>query len=280
MILIPRQTESAHWYTKDGQPRHHVHLKAKGREHETRPTTLADARKEGWLPSVTSVIKLVRNKFLQDWISEQLVLAALTLPRQPGETDDAFARRVVEDANTQVTSAADFGTAIHACMEDYLANRQRTDMTALLPFAEPVYRWIDENIAETIGAEFRIVCSLGYAGTVDAKVRIQRGSPAWSSMDGAGFNGIALLDAKTRKAGAKGVATYDSDCRQLAAYMQADTMKPAGDIVPTRAASLLIPSNEPQAPVLRAWTPAEVEAGWREFASILHCWQTLNDYKP
>ena len=41
--------ESGHWYDKEGEARHTI-MSAKG---EPRPTTLRDAKKFGWYPSVT-----------------------------------------------------------------------------------------------------------------------------------------------------------------------------------------------------------------------------------
>ena len=44
-------------------------------------------------------------------------MAALTLPRNPGESEDDFAKRVVVDSQTTRDCAADFGTAFHAGAE-------------------------------------------------------------------------------------------------------------------------------------------------------------------
>jgi len=88
----------------------HTVLSAKG---EPRPTTLRDARKLNLLPSVTNIIGVIAKPELTAWLQEQAVMAALTLPRLPGETEDAFARRVVEDSLTTRDGAADFGTAFH-----------------------------------------------------------------------------------------------------------------------------------------------------------------------
>jgi len=40
-------------------------------------------------------------------------MAVLTLPRIAGETEDAYAKRVVEDSLTTRDGAADFGTEFH-----------------------------------------------------------------------------------------------------------------------------------------------------------------------
>src|SRR5512138_1856694 len=102
--------ENAHWYRRDGEPLHSV-LAANG---ELRPTTLRDARKLGLLPSVTNVLGVINKPELVEWKMTQAVLAALTLPRQENEGEDQFAKRVVEDAQSRVRTAAEFGSAFHA----------------------------------------------------------------------------------------------------------------------------------------------------------------------
>src|SRR5499427_10324997 len=98
-------SENAHWYRRDGEPLHSV-LSTKG---EPRPTTLRDARKLGLLPSVTNVLGVINKPELVEWKMTQAVLAALTLPRVEGEELGVFAKRVVEDAQSEVRRAADFG---------------------------------------------------------------------------------------------------------------------------------------------------------------------------
>jgi len=97
--------DNAHWYKRDGEPLHSV-LSGRG---EPRPTTLRDARKLGLLPSVTNILGVINKPELVEWKMTQAVLAALTLPRLEGEGEDAFARRVVDDAQSRVRTAAEFG---------------------------------------------------------------------------------------------------------------------------------------------------------------------------
>ena len=80
----PRASESNHWYTRDGVPRYTV-VGANGKE---RNTTLRDARKEGLIPSVTTVLNVAAKPALNQWLQRQVLLAALTLPRRPDEPED------------------------------------------------------------------------------------------------------------------------------------------------------------------------------------------------
>ena len=74
----PRAAESTHWYTRDGIPRYTI-IGANGKE---RNTTLRDARKEGLIPSVTTILKVASNPVLNQWIQKQVLMAALTLPKE------------------------------------------------------------------------------------------------------------------------------------------------------------------------------------------------------
>jgi hypothetical protein len=85
-----------------------------------RPTTLADARKRDLLPSVSNVLNVAAKPGLQKWKLQQMLHAALTLPRIDGETDDAFAERVIADSEEQSKKAAEKGTQLHAAIEAYI----------------------------------------------------------------------------------------------------------------------------------------------------------------
>src|SRR6266704_951400 len=89
--------DSTHWYGRDGVPMHTVPASSNG---QPRPTNLRDARKLGLLPSVTNILGVIAKPELTAWLQEQAVMAALTLPRIAGETEDAFAKRVVADSQT------------------------------------------------------------------------------------------------------------------------------------------------------------------------------------
>src|SRR6185312_7564024 len=104
-----RAAESGHWYDRDGRPMYEIRS-AKG---DMRPVTLRDARKFGWVPGFSSIAQMEHKPMLVNWQIEQALMAALTLPRLPDESDDAFIDRAREDSKMQARKAADRGTAIH-----------------------------------------------------------------------------------------------------------------------------------------------------------------------
>lgn len=116
-LIVP--DKEGHWYDLDGNPVYQVPMKT--RPGQMRSTTVTDAREMGLVPSVTTMISAtVRKPELERWINMQYIMSALTLPMEPGESQDEFASRVVDDASRYSTQAADFGTNIHNLAEMYL----------------------------------------------------------------------------------------------------------------------------------------------------------------
>lgn len=250
--------DSAHWYQRDGVPLHSV-LSAKG---EPRPTTLRDARKLGLVPSVTNIIGVIAKPELTAWLQEQAVMAALTLPRIAGETEDAFAKRVVEDSLSTRDNAADFGTAFHHGAER-VANTLEVDLQH--PAADWLWHyrdWFQANARELRWTEKVLVHQeWGFAGTADLLI------------DHA-VHGPVLVDFKTTKLkpGTK-FAPYKSWCYQLAAYRRA-----LGE--PVRCMNLVVNSLEPSAPIEHLWSKEDVERGWAAFEAARRLWSIEKNYDP
>lgn len=103
----------SHWYTREGAPRYTI-IGANGNE---RDTTLRDARPNGWVPSVTTVLQCIAKPQLEDWKVKQGILAALTTDRLDGEDDDTYIRRILSDSREQAKKAAEEGTRVHDTLE-------------------------------------------------------------------------------------------------------------------------------------------------------------------
>jgi len=271
--------DSAHWYQRDGVPLHTV-LSGKG---EPRPTTLRDARKLGLYPSVTNILGVIAKPELTAWLQEQAVMAALTLPRIAGETEDAFARRVVEDSLTTRDGAADFGTAFHHGAER-IAKTLEVDQTEALSAWLNRYRdWFQENVITCRWTEQRVVSSeFGYAGTADLLIEHK-------------LHGLCLVDLKTTKMstphpsplpdrGGEGDGSqrtarptkfkpYKSWCYQLAAYRKALGVQ-------ARCLNLIVNSVVPETPVEHVWGEAEMDAGLRAFMAARELWVIEKGYDP
>ena len=250
--------ENAHWYTRDGAPLHSVQS-AKG---EPRPTTLRDARKLSLLPSVTNVLGVIAKPELVEWKMTQAVLAALTLPRREGEGEDAFAKRVVDDAQSRVRTAADFGSAFHAGAE-VVARTLEVDQVGPYAVWLNLHRdWFLANCVRVVWTERALVNEeLGYAGTADLLVEHQA-------------HGLTLVDYKTQ--GVKPGNTpraYASWCQQLAAYRRAIGQ-------PVACLSVIVNSTQPSAPVEHLWSEEELRAGLESFEAALVIWRNEKSYDP
>lgn len=163
-LARPQTSESSHWYTRDGQPCHTVKCTTKDGE---RPTTIADARKLGLLPSVTNILRCLHKEALVQWRCEQAVLACLTSPRNDGEPLDDFVQRILHTEKVQdqeAKAAADLGTRIHRALEDELSGRIAEH--EMLPWIEPVWEWLNKTGCDKINTELVLVGE-GYAGRTD-----------------------------------------------------------------------------------------------------------------
>lgn len=200
MQIITQTTESAHFYSRDGQPMHTVIGKSTGRP---RPTTIKDARENGWLPSVSTVLKVLDKPALTRWKVGQGVLACMTAPRVDGEGLDAFIDRVLNDEQQQdqeAQKARDLGTDIHAAIEACLNGRDC--LPELAGYVGPVLERIKEMNLPTFATE-KILVGDGYAGMTDCLLGI--GMPE------------ILIDFKTTKS--IPAKPYKEHQLQIAAYV-------------------------------------------------------------
>lgn len=162
-----KRSESSHWYTKTGEACYEVPNKSNG---GMRPTTLADARKLDLLPSVTTILNVLRKPGLERWLIEQSVLAVCTAPTMPGEALDAKIDRVLNQERQQDEEAAkarELGTRIHDGIEKYLNIGVCDD--DLVPFVAPACAKLLEVGACLLWTE-RVLVGNGYAGKADAAV--------------------------------------------------------------------------------------------------------------
>lgn len=154
----------SHWYQADGTPMHFVPCKS--RPGETRPTTIADARKLSLVPGVTTVLNVLRKPALEKWLVMQGVLAVLTAPPKKDEDLDAFVDRVLnqekqQDEESQI--AKDRGSKIHSALEEWFNNVFPGDEMEpwISPAAEAIEKYGKVHACE------KILVGEGYAGKTD-----------------------------------------------------------------------------------------------------------------
>jgi hypothetical protein len=259
-LLTKNKRASGHWYKRDGTPVHRI-ATADGRGE--RPTTLADARRLGLYPSVTSILGLLAKPGLDKWKQDQVALASLRLPKTPEESNDYWCNRVRNAAFEQVEQAADLGTMIHGALEAAM-NGQPYD-PELRVYVQPVLDWKEKTGIKIVDREIRLVNQVeGFAGTADVLFRY-------------GQQGMGILDYKTRKTKpGEVVAAYDNQAMQLAAY--AATYWGPENIDRVLAANVFISTTEPgRTEVVKH---PNLAADWQAFRLITALWRYQKGYDP
>ena len=192
MIIKSADSEACHWYKQDGSPAYRI----EGKNGKERNTTVRDARALGLVPSVTTVLGLVAKPGLSNWLQQQVLLAALTLPRIEGESEENWLQRVMTDSKSTGRDAMDRGTMMHGVLERFYRGEQDD---------YPVY-----------------------VNQVDASIRIHFGhDQTWEAERSFAFNGFGgkvdliaeniVIDFKSKDNLDK-VEPYHEQIMQLAAY--------------------------------------------------------------
>lgn len=156
----------SHWYDiATGAPRYQVPNKSTG---GMRDTTLRDARQLGLVPSVTTIIQEAAKPALVNWMIDQALMAALTLPRDESEALDLFMTRAKEDAKQQAIKAAERGTELHNALEQHYIGNDHLIAASDRPFVEGVSDAIFAKYGrQTWIAECTFASPLGYGGKMD-----------------------------------------------------------------------------------------------------------------
>jgi hypothetical protein len=120
MIIKSADSESGHWYAADGSPAYRII----GKNGKERNTNVKDARERGFVPSVTTVLNIIAKPGLTNWLQQQVLLAALTLPRIDGETEENWLERVMTDSKSTGRDAMDRGTQMHGVLERFYSGER------------------------------------------------------------------------------------------------------------------------------------------------------------
>lgn len=248
---IEHLAESGHWYDYKGDAQYTII----GKNGKERPTTLRDARKLFYVPSVTGIIGVAAKPGLENWKIDQGISAALTLERLDNENDYEFLARVKADSKEQGMKAAEIGTIIHAQIEQGFQGKRETK-----PYLA-VRKLLDELYPnETWIAEGSFCHTLGYGGKIDLYSE----------------SGI-FIDFKTKDnlEGKKASSlVYDEHGMQLSSYALG-----IGIVHPTRV-SIFIDRSNTELIVSHIWDPDTHARHLAMFNSLLTYWKLLKNYDP
>lgn len=244
-----------HWYSMEGEPKHYVQAK----NGSMRDSTLRDARQNGWVPSVTEVLAVIDKPALTNWKVDQGILAALTLPREPGESEADWLVRVKSDSGQQARDAADEGKRIHAAIEAHFLGlvypeEYRPHVNGVLAKLAETFPGVTDWVAEKTFAS-----PLGFGGCCDLHSPSTGIVVDFKGKDGDFTDGKKLA--------------YDQHY-QLAAYQFG--MKLPGE----RCANIFVSRTHPGAVAIHVWTPEEIHDGWQVFTAALALWKAIKKYNP
>jgi len=246
MIVKEKIAESGHWYTKQGTPAYTTIGKT-----GERPTTLRDARKEGLLPSVTTIINIMSKAGLDTWKQQQVLLAALTLPREINEPEQEWLKRVMQDSRATGREAAERGTAIHAIIESYFEQ-------VYMPQKPPYLDAIDKVLNDAFGSQMWLSEKsfghpLGFGGKCDLIAQ----------------NGY-VVDFKTKDTDLDKVDVYFEHEMQLAAYREGLNLPNA------RCAIVFVNGTTNQVKLVEI-EEVQLQKSWDCFQHLLRVYQIKNN---
>lgn len=255
---------ASHWYVRERdlwEPFYECERKdGKGMKF----VTLREARERRAVPSVTNVLNVLAKPGLEAWKATQYIEAALTLPKLANEPLDAYAKRVVEDAEARSASARDFGTRIHKAIEKNLTQAIARVDEDIEPFIGPIQDWLNRNVLDIYGAEIIVGHrELGFAGRLDLDCELTG-------------HGRALIDFKTQGVKYDKPAFYNEWGKQLSAYQQARQSE-TKELIHTLM-SVVIDSGKPQEPFWHIWEDSKRH--WTMFQHCLALWKDERGYDP
>ena len=245
-------SEQGHWYRRDGTPCYTV----KAKDGSDRPATLADARKLGLCPGVTSILNCAAKPGLERWKQQQVLLAALTLERKPNEPEYLYLARILDDSAEQARKAAARGTSIHAAIQGHYEGTPPDP--EYWPFVSSVVAQLDSRYGKQPWiAERSFASPLGYGGKIDLHCD------------------SILLDVKTKEfeEPIKKLA-WDEHAMQLAAY---DAGLSAGAW--KTCANVFVSTKVPGLIHIHEWDVEELDRAWWKFQALLAYWQWDRNYK-
>ena len=245
-------TEGGHWYdAKTGEARYSI-IGANGKE---RGTTLRDARKFGYVPSVTTVTKIMDKPGLKPYFRKQMFESCLTTPRPVGMTDADFFIECCKWADEHASLAAEAGTKVHGAIEKYIQGKP------VEPELWPHVNCVEIEL-EKVGVDLKTGSSErsfahvdGFGGKIDYS------------------NATTIVDFKTKPViGDKDASyyIYDEHAIQLAAYAY------GMGIVAPRCLNVFVGVNDAQA-VVYEHPAVDIDRGLAMFKACLHLWKLKNN---
>lgn len=254
MTAVPtykKASEGGHWYDRQGRL---IETVPGSKGDPVRPD-IRHARKFDLAPGCTTIIRAAHREQLVQYRERQVLMAALTLSRLPGESDDGFVDRVLRDSKEHAKQAAEQGSDVHGRIERRVAGDPwvlAADLELQRLTGVPLSKWL---------SEVPCVSEFGFATKSDLHYCDAQDATAW------------VVDVKTKDGTLGDLRLWDEHYQQLAATRQALGLPRA------RCAIVFVSRTEPQAIAIEADEP-DLRDGWECFRCLLGYWQAKNRYRP
>jgi hypothetical protein len=272
--------ENGHWYTLDGKAAHSQVTKTKGAK-PTRPTTIADAKRLGLLPSVSAYTRMLAAPYLERYKMLEVAKACYNCPPSGEETYDDYARHILEKSGKDGSGAADVGTKVHAALDLYFTDTAAynscpdiqcqdgsvvpADSFVLPAVAKLKSMKLFVNKTESI----LVNAAYGYAGTTD--MIFTKGEKC------------GILDFKTKRTKQdEPVIAGDTHCMQIAAYHAAFWGADDGEPIGVNAVgyNVYISTTEIGRVDVVEYSRDELLEGWQAFKSCLQLYRYIKGFDP
>lgn len=248
----------SHYYDKDGNTAYTV-IGANGKE---RNTTIRDARKNGYYPSVTTVTNVKDKSGLRVYFQNQLLDAVLKVPAVGKK--EFWKKNVVAESKKHSIDAAKVGNVIHDALESMITGELYDESVevngiSIHEFVSPVEDFLEETFPGVtwIAEKSFTDTEHGFGGRVDLH-----------STDGDGY----VLDFKTKgKDDLSKIKAFDEHHMQSAAYA-------VGLGIPkAKRYNLFISTTQPG--VMKLTESDNFDREWGMFKALLTYWQLSNKYE-
>ena len=188
---------------------------------------------------------------LDTWKQQQVLLAALTLPREINEPEQEWLKRVMQDSRATGREAAERGTAIHAIIEGYFDQ-------VYMPQKPPYLDAIDKVLNDAFGSQMWLSEKsfghpIGFGGKCDLIAK----------------NGY-VVDFKTKDTDLDKVDVYFEHEMQLAAYREGLNLPNA------RCAIVFVNGTTNQVKLIEI-EESNLQKSWDCFQHLLRVYQIKNN---
>ena len=250
-----------HWYYQDGRPCYEIN---------GRGTTLRDARKLNLVPSVTTFLNVLAKPALTNWLVNQGIMAALTMPRVDGEAEQAYIARILHDSKAQALAAAQEGSRIHDAIEQSFTTgnvppQYQAHVDAARAKIAKQYPHVTDWIAEKSFAH-----PLGFGGKCDLHSPSTGIIVDYKTKDGDFSDGKKLAYDQHYQLGAYQFGLLSTPCEGSERWWH-----------PTAPGSALFVSRtHPGAVSLHEWSADDMREGRRIALVCLQLWKLTKGFDP